>query len=133
MSDAEFVAAFESCSFPPDAFHHREHVRLAWIYLSGRPLLEALTRFAASLRRFATNAGAATKYHETVTFAFLFLIHERMQREVSATFDDFAAANEDLFGWPSVLDRYYSAETLRSELARRTFILPDASATIAGS
>lgn len=132
MSDAQFVAAFEACTFPPADFHHREHVRLAWIYLNGRPLLEALTRFAASLKRFATNAGAAAKYHETVTFAFLFLIHERMQRHVAVTFDDFAAANEDLFAWPSVLDRYYSAETLRSELARRTFVLPDAAATIAG-
>lgn len=131
MTDAEFVAAFESCRFPPGDFHHREHVRLAWIYLNGRPLLEALTRFAESLRRFATNAGAAAKYHETVTFAFLFLIHERMQRQAAATFDDFAAANEDLFAWPSILGRYYSAETLRSELARRTFVLPDASATLA--
>jgi hypothetical protein len=66
-----------------------------------------------------------------VTFAFLFLIHERMQRHVAATFDDFAAANADLFAWPSVLDRYYSAETLRSELARRTFVMPDAAGSTA--
>jgi hypothetical protein len=26
---------------------------------------------------------------------------------------------------PSILDRYYSAETLRSELARKTFVMPD--------
>jgi len=126
MSDSEFVSAFESCVFPPDEFHHREHVRLAWIYLDRNPLLDALTRFAESLRRFATNAGAAAKYHETITFAFLFLIHERMQRGAAATFDEFAAANADLVTWkPSVLERYYSPETLGSELARRTFVMPD--------
>ncbi|HYR28456.1 MAG TPA: hypothetical protein VEU30_08320 [Thermoanaerobaculia bacterium] len=126
MSDSEFVSAFEACTFPPEEFHHREHVRLAWIYLARNPLLEALTRFAESLRRFATNAGAAAKYHETITFAFLFLIHERMQRNAAATFDEFAAANADLVTWkPSVLERYYSSETLASELARRTFVMPD--------
>lgn len=133
MTDREFVASFEACTFPPGDFHHREHVRLAWVYLREKPLVDALTAFANSLRRFATNAGAAAKYHETVTFAFLFLIHERMQRAEFQTFDGFAAANPDLFAWkPSILDRYYSAATLGSELARRTFVMPDAAATIAG-
>lgn len=126
MSDAEFVDAFESCTFPADAFHHREHVRLAWIYLGQRPLVEALARFTASLKRFAAHNGAAGVYHETITFAFLFLIHERMQRSDAATFDEFTAENAELFAWkPSILDRYYRAETLRSELARRTFLMPD--------
>ena len=129
MTDAEFTAAFEACTI--ETFHHREHVRLAWIYLNGRPLLEALPHFAESLQRFAASRGATGLYHETITFAFLFLIHERMQRREAATFDEFAAANADLFAWkPSILDRYYSPETLRSELARRTFVMPDAGATI---
>jgi hypothetical protein len=124
MTDRQFVEAFESLAFPPDEFHHREHVRLAWIYLRDQPLLAALPRFVESLKRFAANAGAAGVYHETITFAFLFLIHERMTD--SATFDEFVAANPDLFTWkPSILDRYYRAETLQSALARSTFVLPD--------
>ena len=126
MTDSEFVAAFENLSYPPESFHHREHVRLAWIYLRHEPLLNALTRFAESLRRFAANAGAAAKYHETITFAFLFLIHERMQKAQVATFEEFAGANPDLVSWkPSILDRYYRPETLGSELARKTFVMPD--------
>lgn len=126
MTDREFTAAFESCTLPPETFHHREHVRLAWIYLREAPLLEALTRFAESLKRFAAHAGSAGLYHETITFAFLFLIHERMQRTTAASFDAFAEENADLFAWkPSILDRYYSAETLQSEVARRTFVMPD--------
>ena len=126
MTDREFVEAFESCTLDPSTFHHREHVRLAWIYLGESSLVDALARFARSLKRFATNAGSEGLYHETITFAFLFLIHERMQRSAASTFDAFATANEDLFAWkPSILDRYYSAETLQSELARRTFVMPD--------
>lgn len=39
----------------------------------------------------------------------------------------FAAANQDLPTWqPSILNRYYSKALLLSELAKRTFLMPDA-------
>src|SRR5215468_2039915 len=128
MNDAEFVAAVETCALAGRDFHHADHVRLAWIYLRDNPLLEAIERFTASLRRFAAHHGAAGKYHETITWAYLLLIHERMQRESAPRdWDDFSAANPDLFDWkPSILQRYYAPHTLASDLARRVFVLPDA-------
>ena len=126
MSDEELIASYENCTLDPALFNHRQHVRVAWICLRDAPLLAALSRFADSLRRFATSVGSPGLYHETITFAFLFLIHERMQRGEASTFDEFAEANPDLFRWkPSILDDYYSAETLASPLARRTFVMPD--------
>ena len=126
MTDREFAESFEACTFPTDSFHHREHVRLGWIYLREHPLLDALQRFSASLKRFAISAGSPGLYHETITFAFLFLIHERLQVRTFDDFDEFAAANADLFEWkPSILDRYYTPGTLWSDLARRTFVMPD--------
>lgn len=122
MDDREFVTQFEACTLPPSEFGHRNHVRLAWLYLREEPLLDALAHFRTSLQRYAGSLGASAKYHETITFAFLFLIHERMQRDELATFEEFADANADLFG--AVLSRYYSKETLESELARRTFVMP---------
>ena len=45
------------------------------------------------------------------------------------SWDDFAARNADLLTWrPSVLSSYYRDETLRSDLARRVFVLPDRAA-----
>ena len=128
MDDREFVAAIEACTLPAAGFDHRQHVRLAWLYLTGEPLLEALQHFVVTLKRYATSLGATAKYHETITFAFLFLIHERMQRTPSATFEAFAAANPDLF--EPILARYYRPETLASELARTTFVMPDAGPVI---
>ena len=126
MTDRELIEAYETCTLDPDLFHHRQHVRVAWICLREAPLVAALTRFVESLRRFATSAGSPGLYHETITFAFVFLIHQRMQTHSKETFEEFAAANADLFSWkPSVLDRYYTPETLGSELARRTFVMPD--------
>lgn len=123
MHDRELIAAFEDCTLPPGLFNHSQHVRVGWIYLTEGTLLEALPRFVTSLKRYATSLGATTKYHETITYAFLFLIHERMQRTPAATFDDFAEANPDLF--EPILDRYYTPETLRSDFARQTFVMPD--------
>ena len=122
MNDREFIAALESCTLPSDAFDHRQHVRLAWLYLREQPLLDALPRFIASLKRYAGSLGASGKYHETITYAFMFLIHERMVDSAASSFDEFAAANEDLFG--PILERYYPKETLASSLAKTIFVLP---------
>jgi len=125
MNDRDFVAAFEACEIDGGEFHHTDHIRLAWIYLREHPLLEAIERFTASLKRFAAHHGATGLYHETITWAYLLLIHERMNGETS--FDDFRAANADLFTWkPSILSAYYRDETLASDRARRAFVLPDA-------
>ena len=130
LTDDEFVARFEDCTLPNSAFHHRDHVRLAWLYLRRHPPLVALARFAEGLRRFATANGHPGLYHETITWAFLLLIRERMERGApGGTSEDFAQANPDLLTWkPSILDRYYRPETLSSELARRVFVMPDRAA-----
>jgi 2'-5' RNA ligase len=126
MTDDEFVRSFEDLILASSAFHHRDHVRLAWIYLGRHPALEALARFVEGLRKFAAFHGHPGLYHQTITWAYLFLIHERMaDGPAGETWEEFAARNPDLFAWnPSVLDRYYDPETLRSDRARRVFVLP---------
>jgi hypothetical protein len=130
MNDGEFVDAFEACAIANSDFHHADHVRLAWIYLREHPLMEAIERFTTSLQRFAAHHGVPGVYHETITWVYLLLIHERMQRDgAPADWVAFRGANSDLFDKkPSILERYYSPETLRSNLARRIFVLPDARA-----
>src|SRR5438445_12445152 len=83
------------------------------------PLIEAIERFTTSLQRFASHHGVPGLYHETITWAYLLLIHERMQREgAPKNWESFRAANLDLFDRrPSILERYYGPETLSSDLA----------------
>jgi hypothetical protein len=126
MNDREFIDAFERCDVR--SFHHRDHVRLAWIYLRDQAPLDALARFTASLKRFATAKGSPGLYHETITWAYLLLIHERMERNPVVDFVTFERANPDLFTWkPSILNRYYDQETLDSPLAKRSFLMPSSS------
>ena len=124
---ADLIRRFEDGTLPPSEFHHEDHVRLAWLYLSEEPPLAALARFTEGLKRFAARNGAEGLYHETITWAYLLLIHERKARgDAGETWEGFAARNPDLLIWkPSVLEGYYHKETLASELARRVFVMPD--------
>jgi hypothetical protein len=124
--DSALLAGFEDASLPNDAFGHREHVRVAWMFVRKHGLPDALHRFATALERFATAKGKPQLYHQTITWAYLLLIQERLARRDAETWDDFIAANGDLLAWkPSLLDRYYTPELLWSELARHTFVMPD--------
>jgi hypothetical protein len=127
MTDDEFIASFEDCSLSNQAFHHADHVRMAFLYLRRYPALEALQRFSTSLIRFAAAHGKPELYHETITWAFLLLIRERIARaECEPNWEEFAAANGDLLNWKqNILKKYYRPETLSSDLARRTFLFPD--------
>ena len=127
MTDDEFLASFESCSLDNRAFHHADHVRMAFLYLRRYPALEALQRFSIALAAFATANGKPQLYHETITWAFLLLIRERLARAASEqTWAEFAAQNGDLLDWKdNILKKYYRGETLSSDLARTTFLFPD--------
>ena len=127
MDDETLVAAFEAGQEPPGGFHHREHVRVAWYYLQRHPLPEALVRFSTALRHFAEAQGKPGLYHETITTAYVLLINERLDgKERDLPWDAFADRHPDLVSSkPPILDRYYQPGTLKSDRARRTFVLPD--------
>jgi hypothetical protein len=126
MTDAELIRCFEGDTLPGDSFHHCDHVRLAFAYLSAYPVLQALEKFSGALKRFAEAHGKSQLYHETITHAYFFLIRERMARCAAADWEAFALGNADLLVWKNgILSRYYCEETLQSDLARSVFLFPD--------
>ena len=123
---APLLERFVDTTLPADEFHHEQHVQVAWLFVRRHGMPAALGEFSAAIRRFAAAKGAHGLYHETITWAFLLLIAERQARTQSETWEAFAGANADLLVWkPSILERYYSKELLASELAKRTFLMPD--------
>lgn len=122
----EIIASFERNLISGDSFHHADHVRLAFEYLRRYSVLEALRRFSDALKRFADARGKTQLYNETITCAYFFLIHERMAGCAGIDWEEFGKQNSDLLIWKGgILSRYYRDATLRSELARQIFILPD--------
>jgi len=130
MTDEEFQTAIEEGTLPPESFHHRDHVRLAWILLRKWAPAEALVKFSTTLRRYAKSQGQEAIYHETISWAYVLLINERMRNPgehgPAGDLESFAAAHPELFRWkPSLLEMYYDEKTLHSPLARRIFVFPD--------
>ncbi len=126
MDERELFDRFADTTLPADEFHHQQHVHVAWMFVRRHGMPAALAEFSGAIKRFADAKGATGLYHETITWAFLLLIADRAARNPAATWEAFAAANPDLLAWkPSVLNRYYSKELLASDLARRTFLMPD--------
>ncbi len=78
-ANRELISEFESGRAPGE-FHHADHVRVAFAYVSEFPLLEAMAKFSAALERFALSKGKPHLYHQTITWAYLLLIHERIAR-----------------------------------------------------
>jgi hypothetical protein len=128
-SGDELFDRFTDTTLPADQFHHAQHVEVAWMFVMRHRMPAALGEFTAAIKRFADAKGATGLYHETITWAFLLLIADRQARSQATSWDDFARANGDLLTWkPSVLDRYYSKQLLASDLAKRTFLMPDLTA-----
>jgi len=124
---ADELMALETGALDPKAFPHPEHVRFAYAMLERYPFGEAITRFSHGLKLLAAKAGRPEVYHETITIAFLALIGERRARARDEDWSAFKANNSDLFD-KRCLEKWYGPEQLWSDLARRTFCLPQGAA-----
>ena len=124
-SDEDFLRAFEDLSFPADQFHHREHIRAAWLYLKSSDASRAAERMSASVRRFANHHGATQKYHYTLTLAWMRLVGAALvETPQDYSFAEFLAAHPEL-GDKNILAKYYSAELLQTTAAREGWVEPD--------
>jgi len=119
-----FLRAFLDGDVDATKFRHADHVRAGFEVLRHHEFPEAAAAFTRALKQIAARAGVPGKYHETITLAFLSLIAERQATEAHPDFESFAAANPDLME-TSVLKLWYAPERLMSDVARRTFVLPD--------
>ena len=126
MTNDELIDVFESGTLDAASFHHADHVRLAFAYLSRYPVLQALEKFTHALKSYAAARSKPQLYHETITHAYFFLIRERMARAATSDWNDFVRGNPDLLIWKDgILSRYYHEGTLQSDLARSVFLFPD--------
>ena len=125
-SDHEFLTAFEAAAIAPANFNHRAHVRLAYIYLATNDVERGTTLMRHAIVNFLRHHGIApTKYHETLTQAWILAVFHFMHRTTEA-----ASADEFIERTPILLDSrimmsHYSAERLFSQHARHGFVQPD--------
>ncbi|HEY1550020.1 MAG TPA: hypothetical protein VGG28_19460 [Kofleriaceae bacterium] len=120
MTDTELLAAFETGALAE--FRHRDHVRVGFAILArDGDLAAAALAFRAGLRRLAGG-----KYHETITWAYLVLIAERMHGNHYASSEALLAAHPELLDHRggALAQHYDVAAITASPLARTVFVLP---------
>jgi hypothetical protein len=120
MTDAEFLRAFEDTTLEP--FHHRDHLRVTWLYLRQFGEAETRERLGPAILRYAAARGVAEKYHQTITLAWIRLVGHAS--ETAADFDAILIAHPHLLD-KNLLNRYYSPAVLQSPEARRRWVEPD--------
>lgn len=102
-TDSEFIAAVENCTI--EAFHHKDHIRLALLYAEMYGPEDATSRMVDSIRRLSVYAGKPEKYHHTMTVAWMRLVARLLDKEALAEF--------------------YSAGVLNSVEAKEHWVEPD--------
>lgn len=123
MNDHDFLTAFEAGTLHP--FNHREHIRMAWLYLRRDGWLLGTEQIRAGIQRLAAAKGVTRLYHETITMFWAQMVYQALQADAAlADFEQFAAANPDLFD-KQLINRFYSPALINSEAARQTWIEPD--------
>ena len=123
--DRCFRAAFEAQTITPPQFNHEAHVRLAYIYLVEHDVESAVQRMRAALLNFIEHNGIPrSKFHETITRAWVLAVRHFMDRSASSSSTDFIAKNQELLDGKIMLT-HYSASVLFSSNARASFVEPD--------
>lgn len=123
--DLAFRAAFEAGAVAPSAFNHEAHLRLAYVYLVEHGVARAQEHMRSALLSFIqANGVPASKFHETLTRAWVLAVSHFMNRAASASFAEFASNSQPLLG-SKVMLTHYSAETLFLPEARAQFVEPD--------
>lgn len=126
-SDLEFKERVERRMFPASEFNHRAHLRLAYVYLVENDPDDAVTLMRQALFELLKSAGVdpSTKFHETLTRAWVLAVAHFMQRtEDSEAADRFIDRNPWILD-PKIMLSHYSCEVLFSDRARREYVEPD--------
>ena len=122
FNDDDFLTKLEAADLPAGAYNHRAHIRTGYLYVERYGFEGAIKRMRETLINFTIAAGAEGKYHETITVAFLALINQRLAEQSYDGWQGFLATNADLLDG-AILTKFYDTEVLKSDLARKTFVL----------
>lgn len=124
MSCSELTRSFEAHDLDAAAFHHVDHVQVAFELLGKYDFIDATAIYARGIKTIAAKAGAPDKFSATITYAFMSLIAERMARSKGESFEAFLAKNPDILSG-NVLAKWYAPDRLHSDIARKIFLMPE--------
>ena len=129
MTDEILLRRFEARELPMEEWHHREHVRLAYLYLLRLPFAQALDRMRAGLD--ALNAAQNVPesidrgYHETLTQGWMHLMHCALCEFGPAENSEAFLDKHTQLSAKRALLLFYSRDRILSWEAKERFVEPD--------
>ena len=129
MDDETFLKQFESTVWPKAEWHHRQHIKVAYLYLRRYPLATAAVKISENIKAYNRAHGVAESltsgFHETMTQAWLRLVHFTLcEYGPAENADAFFEQNPQL-SEKKVLRFFYTKERFMSPEAKATFLEPD--------
>jgi hypothetical protein len=129
VDDETFLQQFESATWPKAEWHHRQHVKVAYLYLRRYPLEMASVKIREGIKAY--NAvhkvveSPSSGYHETMTQAWLRLVHFILcEYGPAETADAFFEQHPEL-SQTKTLRLFYSRERFMTPEAKAGFLEPD--------
>jgi hypothetical protein len=129
MTDEEFLRQFEAGRLPLEQWHHKEHIKVAYLYLRKLPFDEAVAQIRKQIK--AHNAAQGVKesptsgYHETMTKAWLQLVELTLKEYGPAESADAFYEQSPQLWQTKTLRLFYSKELFMSPRAKVEFVQPD--------
>lgn len=124
--DQRYLDLFTTCEIDPAEFHHKQHLRIAYVLIIKHGVAGAIDRVRDGILRLLDHIGVDnSKYHETITCAWVMAVNHFMHISRSADcFESFIERNPALLN-VAMMNSHYSGNRLKDEEARCRFIPPD--------
>ena len=129
-TDAEIhqvVHDFETCQTGKEDFHHAQHLVVAAYYLQSLNVDAATAKMRAALFRFLDHHQVdKQKYNETLTVFWLEMVALELSKfGADVTLADKCNSVIAVLNNPKLVGEFYSNDVVRSEEARKRFVVPD--------
>ena len=132
MNDEEFFRLFEAQGLTQAQWDHRAHLKVAYLHLMRYPFSEAASRIRSGIKRLNAAHGVVDTptrgYHETMTVAWLHLVHATLCQFGSADSADAFLDAQSQLGSKRTLLLFYSRDLIMSAEAKISFVSPDLAA-----
>jgi len=125
--DKAFIRALEAFEIAVETFTHRSHIQMAYTYLCEHDTQTTSRKVRYALCRFLSYVGVepSTKYHETMTQAWVLAVRHFMARTSGkSSASEFIDANPELLD-TGIIMTHYSKDVLFSDKARSSFVEPN--------
>ena len=127
LNDVEFIHQIEKGILDSKLFSHEAHLRLAWIHIRQDGIDTAIETICKQLLNYVSKLGAKDKFHKTLTIAATRGVYHFMLQSNYDNFKDFIDAFPQLkYNFKSLLRTHYHIDIFNLDIAKHTFIEPDA-------